>query len=268
MEEKISFSFGKNWQIFLQSLNEERIRNAQSSISEFLELNDLEGKSFLDIGCGSGLFSYAAFRLKAKRIVSFDLDPFSVECCKYLREKANNPKNWEIYSGSILDDNFISKLGKFDLVYSWGVLHHTGKMWEAIKNSARLVSENGYYYIAIYHKVEGLLGSKFWLKVKKLYNSSPKIGKHILKFMYISIYFAANLVRLKNPLTKIKNYSSHRGMSWQTDVTDWLGGYPYEFASVEEVFQFMKRNFPNFRLINLKTTNRLANNWYLFKRID
>ncbi len=266
MKEKITFSFGKNWQNFLRSLNEESINNARLSLSEFLELANLQGKSFLDIGCGSGLFSYAAFHLGAKKVVSFDLDPFSVECCKYLRGKANNPKNWEIYQGSILDNNFISGLEKFDIVYSWGVLHHTGKMWEAIRNSVSLVSANGYYYIAIYHKVKGIFGSNFWVKLKKIYNSSPKIGKHILEFIYMFTYFAVNLIGLRNPLKKIKNYKSHRGMTWVTDVIDWLGGYPYEFAAPDEIINFMKENFTDFSLVKIKTTDRLSNNWFLFKR--
>ncbi|MCZ6594898.1 MAG: 50S ribosomal protein L11 methyltransferase, partial [Bacteroidetes bacterium] len=117
----MTFSFGKNWQNFLKSFNDDRVKTAELSITEFLQLRSLQGKSFLDIGCGSGLFSYAAFNLGAKQIVSFNLDPFSVECCNYLHKKADSPNNWDIYEGSILDYNFISKLSKFDIVYSWGV---------------------------------------------------------------------------------------------------------------------------------------------------
>jgi len=265
-EEKITFSFGKNWRNFLKTIDEDRVRNAEWSLTEFLGLKDLPGESFLDIGCGSGIFSYAAFNLGASKIVSFDVDIFSVECCKYLHKKAHNPKNWEIYEGSILDNNFTSKLGKFDIVYAWGVLHHTGKMWEAIKNSARLVNKGGYYYVAIYNKVEGRRGSMFWLKIKKLYNSSPRIGRSVLETLYMLNYFVGNLIRLRNPITNIKNYKSKRGMNWRTDVTDWLGGYPYEFAKVEEILKFLKANFPDFNLVNIKKTNGLGSNWYLFRR--
>jgi len=154
MKERTTFSFGKNWQIFLKGLSEDRFRNAELSLIEFLNMDDLKGKSFLDIGCGSGLFSYAAFTLRADKIVSFDVDPFSVECCKYLHKKANHPGNWKIYEGSILSNNFISQLQTFDIVYAWGVLHHTGNMWQAIKNSLQLVNDNGLYYISIYNKLE------------------------------------------------------------------------------------------------------------------
>jgi 2-polyprenyl-6-hydroxyphenyl methylase/3-demethylubiquinone-9 3-methyltransferase len=141
-------------------------------------------------------------------------------------------------------------------------------MWDAIKNSAKLVNNGGYYYIAIYNKVEGIIGSKFWLKVKKLYNYSPSIGKYIFEILYVLAYFAAYIIRLKNPIANIKNYKSNRGMNWKSDVIDWLGGYPYEVATVEEIFKFMKLHFPNFNLVNIKTTNGIGTNSFLFKRCD
>jgi len=150
MEERKRFSFGKNWQRFLNSLNEDRSKSAELSLTDFLRLDDLQDKTFLDVGCGSGLFSYAAFRLGARKMVSFDLNPFSVACCRYLHDQANSPDHWEVHEGSILDGIFCSKLGRFDIVYAWGVLHHTGDMWRAMKNAAELVNDGGYYNIAIY----------------------------------------------------------------------------------------------------------------------
>ena len=114
------FSFGENWQRFLESLDQDRIKIAAQSLIEFLDIPDLHGKSFIDIGCGSGLFSYAAFQLGAERIVSFDVDPFSVQCCKHLHNLADSPAKWEIFEGSVLEKPFISSLGNFDIVYSWG----------------------------------------------------------------------------------------------------------------------------------------------------
>ena len=250
-----TFSFGRNWKSFLDSIDQERVSIAASSLTDFLGLESLEGKSFLDIGCGSGLFSLAAFRLGASRVVSFDIDVFSVECCRYLRSNAGDPKQWEVLEGSILDEEFVGGLGEFDVVYSWGVLHHTGAMWDALRKSARLVTPRGYFYIALYNKILSRSGSAswihdFWIKVKQTYNASPQLAAYVLEPLAMSAYLALVVARLENPVTHIRNYKSHRGMSWRTDATDWLGGYPYEFATVEEVFKFVRNECPDFHLTN------------------
>jgi 2-polyprenyl-6-hydroxyphenyl methylase/3-demethylubiquinone-9 3-methyltransferase len=267
MYSEASFSFGKNWKNFLKGINEDKIKNAESSIIDFLGLKDLKNKSFLDIGCGSGIFSFGALNLGAKKIVSFDIDSFSVECCNYFYNKAYRPENWRVIKGSILDDNFILNLGNFDVVYAWGVLHHTGQMWKSIRNSLKLVNKGGYYYLAIYNKVDGWKGSDFWLKVKRIYNHSPKVVKYSFEFIYMLAYFVVNFLKLESPIKKIKNYKSGRGMSWRRDITDWFGGYPYEYATVKEILNFMDSNFPRFKLVNIKRTEGLENNWFLYKRI-
>ena len=264
MNDSHKFSFGENWLRFLSHITNSRIKTAEQSLKEFLKIANLQDKSFIDMGCGSGLFSYSAYRLDAKSITSFDVDPFSVECCKHMHQKAGSPENWKILEGSVLDSEFTHNLGKFDIVYSWGVLHHTGKMWQAIENAATCVEQGGYLYIALYNKTKGLNSSLLWLQIKKLYNSSPKLGKTILEILYSLLFCVATLVRLKNPVTEIRNYQSHRGMDFMTDVRDWLGGYPYEFASTDEVINFMKSHFPRFKLINLQSASGTGNNWFLF----
>src|SRR3989339_882349 len=142
------FAFGKNWKRFVDyALDERRIEEAVKSLKEFMKISDFNGKTFLDIGCGSGLFSYAAYKLGAKEVISFDIDIQSVKCCELLKSRENNPKNWKVIHGSILDKEFIKKLPRADIVYSWGVLHHTGKMWQAIENAAKLVKPGGCFYI-------------------------------------------------------------------------------------------------------------------------
>ncbi|MCZ7622150.1 MAG: class I SAM-dependent methyltransferase [Candidatus Kuenenia sp.] len=134
------FEFGKNWRHFFACINEDRILEAKRSLKIMLNVEDLEGKSFLDIGSGSGLFSLAARRLGA-HVHSFDYDPQSVACTHELKRRYfPNDSNWTIGEGSALDTNYLSSLGTFDVVYSWGVLHHTGAMWEALGNVASLVT--------------------------------------------------------------------------------------------------------------------------------
>lgn len=145
------FKFGKNWSLFLSSLDEKRIRTAEHSLTEMLELPDLTGKRFLDIGSGSGLFSLAARRLGAT-VHSFDYDPDSVACTAELKRRFfPSDLLWTVEEGSVLDKKYMDSLGSFDIVYSWGVLHHTGQMWQALDNIWKSVADEGKLFIAIYN---------------------------------------------------------------------------------------------------------------------
>src|SRR5690242_2119540 len=162
------FEFGKNWAAFLSVLNDDRIAIARQSLSE--KLGSLQGKTFLDIGCGSGLFSLSAAKLGASRIVSIDFDPQSVACARELKRRYFPAMDsWEIAQGSVLDDAFLATLGTFDVVYIWGVAHHTGNMWKALGNLPPLVGPGGQLYTAIYND-QGLR-SRVWTAVKRLYCS-------------------------------------------------------------------------------------------------
>src|SRR5499433_2543356 len=126
------FEFGKNWIRFLEGVRDEQIFTAESSLKRMLEIDSLAGLSFLDIGSGSGLFSLAARRLGA-RVFSFDYDPASVACTAELRRRYfPGDRDWKVEQGSALDRDYMTSLGEFDVVYSWGVLHHTGSMWKAL----------------------------------------------------------------------------------------------------------------------------------------
>ena len=266
---KHHFSFGKNWQDFLKTLNDEKVEEAKQSLISFIGGEEnIKGKSFVDIGCGSGLFSLAAFQLGADRIVSVDVDEFSIACVTYLYEKAGKPKNWEITSGSALDADFLSSLGEFDIVYSWGVLHHTGDMYRALGNVKSLVGRDGILYIALYNKFSlSFRGgtADFWLKVKRLYNNSGCLMKGVMNVIYTIYSIIALLVAFENPFSYIKNYQSNRGMSWYRDIIDWIGGYPYEFASADEIVDFFGQY--GFYCKKLKTVQGTGCNEFLLVKV-
>ncbi|HVU06053.1 MAG TPA: class I SAM-dependent methyltransferase [Polyangiaceae bacterium] len=271
-----SYEFGRNWRTFIDGhLDDERIAEAVRSLQAFVGLHSLDGKTFLDIGCGSGLFSLAAHRMGAARIVSLDVDPDSVACTRELHAREGAPASWEVLHGSVLDESFMASLGEFDVVYSWGVLHHTGSMWVAIENAARAVRRGGLLYIAIYNRADGIglhsdgrVGSsRVWEAEKRFYNRLPEWGKRVMDYSAAAGMVGAYLVAGRNPIREIRSHKSMRGMSWMVDIRDWLGGYPYEYASVSEVFHFMKEK-TGFSLESLRSTNSLRCNEYLFRRVD
>jgi 2-polyprenyl-3-methyl-5-hydroxy-6-metoxy-1,4-benzoquinol methylase len=260
------FEFGKNWVRFLGVLNNERIAEAEKSLKKMLEVDNLAGNSFLDIGSGSGLFSLAARRLGA-RVHSFDCDPQSVECTVELRRRFfSQDTNWIIEEGSVLDQGYIESLGVFDIVYSWGVLHHTGLMWQAIENAAIPVKPGGKLYISIYNDQGGK--SVLWRFIKKAY-CSGFLGRLFILSVFIPYYaiggMALDILRVRNPLKRYSDYKKDRGMSHVHDWIDWLGGYPFEVAKPEDIFYFLKPK--GFILEQLKTWGGGAGcNEYVFRR--
>lgn len=249
------FKFGENWQRFLAVLNDDRIRQAERSLMNMLDVTDLRGKTFLDIGSGSGLFSLAARRLGA-RVQSIDFDPQSVACTTELKRRYfADDQEWRIEEGSALDAEYMRSKGQFDIVYSWGVLHHTGAMWTGLTNADLAVAPGGLLFIAIYNDTGSQ--SRRWLALKKKYCELPGF----LKTPFAALVWLPQelksmggaLLRLK-PGDYIRSWTHYdregRGMSKWYDIIDWVGGYPYEFAKPEEIFDFYRaRGYELTRLV-------------------
>jgi 2-polyprenyl-6-hydroxyphenyl methylase/3-demethylubiquinone-9 3-methyltransferase len=259
------FGFGKNWENYIrQHFSEERVEISRKHLLDFLQLPNLEGKYFLDVGCGSGLHSLAALRAGAARIVSFDFDPNAVRTTARLKAYAGNPSHWTVITGSILDDAFLKTIEPADIVYSWGVLHHTGEMWRAVENSVKLMKNDGLLYIALYTD-DPYFGhpKQYWVEVKKKYNRAGWLGRKRMELWYFwEFYLNRRLTALPELIRQSREYKKSRGMAMYTNAVDWLGGWPFEFASVKEVQQFGVGKL-GLTLANLGTGQ--ANAEYLFK---
>jgi 2-polyprenyl-3-methyl-5-hydroxy-6-metoxy-1,4-benzoquinol methylase len=260
------FEFGRNWTAFLSTVTEAHIDEAVSSLRQFLDRPDLTGQTFVDVGCGSGLSSLAAVRLGASRVHSFDFDPLSVTCTQEMRRRfAPDSAAWTVERGSVLDQEYLANLGSFDVVYSWGVLHHTGAMWRALGNVRSLVERGGTLFIAIYND-QGI-ASNVWMRVKRIYNRSAA-GRALVVAVYLPYFVLGgalvDVTAGRSPLRRYTDYKKSRGMSRFHDLFDWLGGYPFEVAKPEQILDFYRRH--GFELVRLRTCGgKLGCNEFVFR---
>jgi 2-polyprenyl-6-hydroxyphenyl methylase/3-demethylubiquinone-9 3-methyltransferase len=265
------FKFGDNWSRFLVLVDDARISEAEESLKSMLEVENLNGKRLIDIGSGSGLFSLAARRLGA-RVHSFDFDPQSVACTKSLKGQFfADDQSWTVDEGSVLDARYLESLGKFDVVYSWGVLHHTGQMWQAIENAQRLVADGGKLFIALYNDTGSQ--SMRWLWIKRTYNQLPALMRVPFALLVSapaelkSIVKATVRLRPHEYIDTWRAYRSRRGMSRWRDIIDWVGGYPYEVATPDEVFELCKSRGFVLTKLNVGRVG-LGCNQFVFEKIS
>ena len=248
------FEFGRNWAAFLSVLDDERIASAERALQQMLEVDRLDGVGFLDIGSGSGLSSLAARRLGA-RVHSFDYDPQSVACTAELRRRYfPGDGAWTIEHGSALDPDYVRSLGRFDVVYSWGVLHHTGRMWDALDLAALAVAPGGKLFVAIYNDTG--TQSRRWHRIKRTYNELPRLARTPFA---IAVTLPGELKAIlrstleRQPGDYLRSWSEYRrlrGMNRWHDLVDWVGGYPYEYATPDEIFEFYRER--GFALTRMK----------------
>jgi SAM-dependent methyltransferase len=263
------FAFGKNWANFLKKVDEPRIAAATLSLMDMLSVDRLDNQRFLDIGCGSGLASLVAHRLGAI-VHSFDFDKASVACSHEIKRKfGSESPSWRVEQGSVLDDEYLQSLGLFDIVYSWGVLHHTGQMDQAIENVTHRVASGGLLYITIYND-QGA-ASRRWGWIKQTYHRLPVSLRFFWVLLVSSVYemkFACSrLMRGKNPLPfgDWKAKAQDRGMTAWYDWVDWVGGWPFEVSTPEKIVHSLTTK--GFQLVRLKTVGKgWGCNEYVFRR--
>lgn len=261
--ERVSFSFGENWRKYLDGLTEERVAHAESSLRKSFGGAAIPGQHFVDIGCGSGLFSLCALRMGAGKVTSIDVDPASIACAEALRSASGRPGHWDIRMGSVLDRAFLQTVEPGARIYSWGVLHHTGAMWAAIENVFSLVGPGGLFCLALYNRPY-LAGAQ--MALKRLYNLLPRPLKPVLASAYAGGLLGAIALTGRNPAGYARDYGRRaRGMSFWRDVEDWLGGLPFEFTSEETLRPFVEAR--GFAVETVVVARPGGNNEYLLRKV-
>jgi 2-polyprenyl-3-methyl-5-hydroxy-6-metoxy-1,4-benzoquinol methylase len=232
LKEDGNFSFGFNWIDYAKNrLNEAIISQHLSDLAQIYNEIDNRG-ALLDLGSGSGLSSLCFLRLGFNSVTSVDLDPYSIEAGEATMERFGEPYRgrWNTHQANILDPLFVAaNSNKYDVVYSWGVLHHTGDMWQAIRNAASLVANKGIFHITLYRS--GGMYTQH-LRMKFAFLMSDREGKKRILFDYLNL------------IEKTVNHSvflpkDHRGMNHFNDALDWLGGVPYEVADPDVLQSYL-----------------------------
>ena len=225
------FAFGKNWGSYATLIDRARIDEAKKALLKLIPADEFRGRSFLDIGCGSGLHTLAAIELGVARVLAVDLDPDSVATARAVLSSHGMSVPWSAEVVSVFDLD-PRRHGTFDIVYSWGVLHHTGAMWEAVSKAAAIVAPGGLLAIALYRRTRHVT---FWKVEKRLYAHAPRFVQRAIAACYVIAFRLAMLAAGRSFRDYTANYKSSRGMDFSHDVHDWLGGYPYESALAGEV---------------------------------
>jgi SAM-dependent methyltransferase len=231
------FEFGENWRSYAELIDESAVTEAVKGLTKLVPSDEWVGKRVLDIGSGSGLHALAAFRLGAADVVAMDIDESSVSTTRQLLSRHVPNAAFETKLMSVFDAT-PADLGVFDIVYSWGVLHHTGDMWTAIEKAAALVKEGGVLVIALYQR---RVTCNLWTAEKRFYTKSGGTVRRLLRGAYAAVLFTGLAATGRNPVRHVREYKSKRGMSLWHDIHDWMGGFPYESSSPEETVQRVTR---------------------------
>jgi len=276
MRRRKRFGFGRNWRNYSTRIGPPTIDEAQRSLLQLLPVEvlpdqRLDGLSLLDAGCGSGLFSVAALRLGA-RVTAFDFDPDSVRTTRRVADlHASGPIErgmFRLSHGSVLDEAFMEGLGQFDVAYSWGVLHHTGSMWEACRLLGERVRPGGTLVVALYNDVGW--SNHVWHAIKRVYVAAPRAlrmpiaGAILLPIELVALVRSLVSGSPRRYVHRWTRYGSLRGMSRWHDHLDWIGGLPYEWAATSEVIEFFAR--AGFRHVLTRPAVAWGNNEFTFVR--
>ena len=229
------FQFGENWNEFSRTINERSVAEAEHGLHKLFPDGELKGRNVFDLGCGSGLHALAALRLGAASVTAVDIDAKSVATARTLLARYVPEGRWQVEQQSVFA---MPPEPLYDVVYSWGVLHHTGDMVRAIQLAATKIAPGGLLCVALYRKTKFC---RMWQLEKRIYSQAPRPIRYLLEQLFL-VAFKRSFRRSGRSFEDyVADYVKSRGMDFMTDIRDWLGGYPYESISEEEMLALAQR---------------------------
>lgn len=262
------FRFGDNWASYASLIDEPSIDAAQDGLVKLFEPGEIRGKTFLDIGCGSGVHAAAATRLGVARVLAIDSDAQSIATTKAVLAKFAGGAQWSAAERSVFElDPKID--GVFDVVYSWGVLHHTGDMRSAIQKACAMARPGGLIALALYRTTTL---DQFWTWEKQWYNAASAAAQKRARNAYFALLRLGLAAKGRSLRAYSESYRSRRGMDLVHDVHDWLGGYPYESILATQVDNIMQAaGFRKLRIFARRKAVGLFGSGcdeYVYRRLD
>jgi ubiquinone/menaquinone biosynthesis C-methylase UbiE len=174
----------------------------------FYAAEEVQGKSILDAGCGTGIFSIIFANKGADQVTGIDISEGSLHTAQSLKEKFGL-KNAEFEKQDMLALPFPDR--SFDIVWAWGTVHHTTDPFKAIDELIRVLKPSGSILLAIYKRTRLTFIHEIIRKI--LVRTPRKTWKVLAKIL--AIFLSPVIFLLK------KREKSRKGEKLEELIIDW-----------------------------------------------
>jgi len=193
----------------------------------FYTEEEVRGRTVLDAGCGTGIFSIIFANKGAAKVMGIDISPGSLMTAESLRKKFNL-QNVEFQKQDMLELPFGDET--FDIIWAWGTVHHTTAPFKAISELVRVLKRGGSFLLAVYRKTRLTLVHEI---IRKTLIKTPRRSWTALS--RILAFFLAPVVFLFK-----KREKSRKGEKLSELILDWYFVPIRHYYTPEEMKIFLK----------------------------